>query len=102
MTALDRFQLRKTSEGYEVEWSGIATMRVGSQCSFRPLPGADAAVVDKIRRGPAAGVERYLLRRGMAFHASAVSIAGRSLLLAGESGVGKSTTAALLVQRGAR
>ena len=95
------FSLRKTDDGYDAVWPGLATLRVGRAPMFQAVPGADAAAVEKLRRGPAAGVECYLLRAGVGFHAAAVAYRDVGVVLAGESGAGKSTTAALMVARGA-
>jgi serine kinase of HPr protein (carbohydrate metabolism regulator) len=95
------FRIRATSSGYDVEWSGLAFMHVGETTTFRASEGADARAIEKLRRGPARGVERYLRGTGVGLHASAVALQGRGVLFLGGSGAGKSTLCAHLVARGA-
>jgi hypothetical protein len=71
----------------------------GTEIMVDLLPGVDAGVLRTMLEGP---LMAYLLRqRGyLPLHASAVAIAGQGVLFLGESGAGKSTTAAAFSVRG--
>jgi hypothetical protein len=68
-------------------------IKCGREIVVDPLPDADPGVVQVLLQGR---VMAYLLRqRGcLPLHASAIAIEGQGVLFAGESGAGKSTTAA--------
>jgi hypothetical protein len=74
-------------------------IRFGHEIVVDLLPHADAGVVQTLLAGRFMG---YLLRqRGfLPLHASAVAIDGKAVLFLGESGAGKSTTAAAFHSRG--
>jgi hypothetical protein len=74
-------------------------IKSGREIIVDPLPEADPSVLRVMLQGR---LMAYLLRqRGwLPVHASAVAIGGQAVLFAGESGAGKSTTAAALYARG--
>lgn len=78
---------------------GAFHIRHGREIIADLLPEADTGAVRALLAGRLMG---YLLRqRGyLALHASAISIAGTAVLFLGESGAGKSTTAAAFYSRG--
>jgi len=79
---------------------GSVAIREGREIIVDPLPEVDERVVRLAVLGSALGV--LLHQRGMlALHASAVEIGETGILFVGESGQGKSTTAAALVAEGA-
>lgn len=85
-----------------VDWPGEATLTErGGIWRFDPAPGTSPERAEKLARGPARAVQRYL-RGEMSLHASAVVIEGRALVFLGPSGAGKSTAAAILCQRSGR
>ena len=94
-------------EGDEViaEWPGTGCLRAsrdGRSASFEAEAGASPRDLDKLRRGPVRLLVHHL-RGGLALHGAAVAFGGRSVVLIGASGQGKSTLAAALCeQRGAR
>jgi HPr Serine kinase C-terminal domain len=76
-------------------------VEAGQRITIDPAPGADPAAVMRLARmSPAAALawQRGLL----AFHGAAVSCDGAVVLLAGESAIGKSSLAAMLLGRGWR
>jgi hypothetical protein len=79
--------------------AGAFHIRKGREIIVDLLPDADAGSVRTLLSGRFLG---YLLRqRGcLALHASAVAIGGTAVLFLGESGAGKSTTAAAFHSRG--
>jgi len=78
---------------------GAFHIRDGREIIADLLPNADTGMVRTLLAGRLMG---YLLRqRGyLALHASAVEIDGKAALFLGESGAGKSTTAAAFYSRG--
>jgi hypothetical protein len=74
-------------------------IRGGREILVDPLPGADPFLLRTMLQGR---LMAYLLRqRGcLPLHASAVAIDGQAILFLGESGAGKSTTAAAFYSRG--
>jgi hypothetical protein len=74
-------------------------IKCGREIVVDPLPDTDPGVLRVLLEGR---VMAYLLRqRGcLPLHASGVAIAGRGVLFLGESGAGKSTTAAAFYARG--
>lgn len=83
------------------EWKTVACIRVrsGSEIVIDPCTGADPEFLRAIVMGPALNL--ILLQRGLfPLHASAVTVAGKAVAIAADSGVGKSTLAAALVSRG--
>jgi hypothetical protein len=85
------------------EWVGIGRLRArrdGSSPRFDPMPGADEAQVEKVRKGAVRLFLRHLEGK-IGLHAAAVARDGRAVALVGASGDGKSTLAAALCARGA-
>jgi hypothetical protein len=86
-----------------VTFEGVGTLRAsidGLQSSWSTEDSADPAIVRKVQNGC---VRAFLARLGgqVAFHAGAVAVAGRALLILGDSGAGKSTTTASMCAVGA-
>ncbi len=92
--------------------SGSHLLRVDGVCDFtitahrdrigcRLYPGVDAEWLQILLRGTVAALLLDLLGRPT-LHASAVEMDGRAVVLAGGSGAGKTTTAAILCAAGAR
>ena len=98
-------KLRLGREGVRIvaEWEGIGTLRAtpwGSDVEVDACAGLVPAYERKWRNGPVKAMLRHL-GGSPTLHASAVSIEGRGLILLGDSGAGKSTSAADLCLRGA-
>jgi hypothetical protein len=78
---------------------GALVVREGMEILVDPDPGADEAALRPLLLGPAMAV--LLHQRGrLILHASAVRMPGGAVAFAGDSGGGKSTTAAALHARG--
>ncbi len=80
------------------EWprrARLSVRRDGGDVVFEPHPEADAAEVEKLRRG-AVGLLLAHLRGAIPLHASAVALEGRAIVFVGAAGLGKSTLAATL------
>jgi len=79
--------------------TALFAVREGRFIAVSPVPGAD---MDKVRLyllGTCMGA--VLMQRGvLPLHGSAVAIAGKAYAIVGESGMGKSTLAAALMDRG--
>jgi hypothetical protein len=78
------------------EWIGIGRLvvgRDGSDPRFSAVDGAEAAGVEKIRRGIVALLLRHL-RGELGIHGAAFTVDGRVAVVVGASGRGKSTLAA--------
>jgi len=89
-----------TDEAY-LFWQDVGAflVRNGSEIIVDPLPGVDEQVTRLFLLGSALGV--LLHQRGLlALHASAVALRSRAVVFVGDSGWGKSTTAAALHARG--
>jgi len=81
-----------------VEWRGIGRlMASGTETKFWPAQEADPVGLQKFRATSLIACERYLLGR-LSLHGSAVSMPHGALVLVGEAGAGKSTTAMALVE----
>lgn len=65
------------------------------------LPAAVPSVLQLLLIGPVTGI-LLQLRGLLVLHAAAVEVEGRAVVIAGNSGMGKSTTAAALVRTGGR
>ncbi len=86
-----------------IEWPGFVRLRATremQQAVVEPLAAVDERVLAKVTEGFARALPRDL-RGDVVFHAAAVALGDRGLLILGESGAGKSTTAALLCAAGA-
>jgi serine kinase of HPr protein (carbohydrate metabolism regulator) len=82
-----------------VEWQGIGRLVAsGAETKFWPAQDADPVRLQKFRATSLIACERYLLGR-LSLHGSAVSMANGAVVLVGETGAGKSTTAMALVER---
>lgn len=78
------------------EWPGQANLTVhrdGTDARFVPVADADAAEVEKLRRGAVRLLLTHLAG-GIPLHASAVAIDGQAVVFVGGAGHGKSTLAA--------
>jgi hypothetical protein len=79
--------------------AGTILIRYGTEMIVEPLPHVDERVLRLYLLGPALGV--LLQQRGLlVLHASAVAIGESAVAFMGESGWGKSTTAAALHRHG--
>ena len=89
------FRIGRDGERLVAEWIGLGTFsatRDGKAPRFDIHPGVDAALVEKLERGPIRALVRHL-RGELSFHASAVAIRDGAIALVGDSGAGKSTLA---------
>lgn len=90
--------------GHNMLWfevPGMARFLVmnGQHVRFEPFPGADIQGINLYLLGTCMGV--LLHQRGLlVLHASAIQVGGGCVLVAGHSGIGKSTLAAAVQQRG--
>lgn len=90
-----------TPDASRIVWTdvGAFTVRGGRDILVEPLDGADDRQVRMGVLGPA--MAALLQQRGvLALHASVVDVGGLGVAFIGESGAGKSTTAAALESRG--
>ena len=95
----------------EVDGEGRIRLRINSVCDYLVERGNRITFDPKVRLG-APDIRLFLLGTGLGFlchqrgvlplHAAAVEVDGRTVLLAGPSGVGKSTLAAAFLRRGHR
>ncbi len=93
----------RTDESAEVEWPGLARVHVrgGRRMWVEACGDASRRAVAELIAGPALGIA--LAQRSLVvLHASAVAVDGRAVAVAGQSGAGKSTIAAMLVAAGGR
>jgi hypothetical protein len=87
--------------GVGLAWPGVGAFAVrgGAEVLVDAAPGADGGALETCLLGPV--LATLLHQRGhLVLHASAVAIGGAAVGFAGESGAGKSTTAAALHARG--
>jgi hypothetical protein len=92
---------RADAQGYVLCVRGVAAYRVtrGDLIEVDPVSGAELRDLTLFLLGSAFGA--LLQQRGvLAFHASAVDVAGRAMAFAGPAQTGKSTLAAFLTLRG--
>ena len=91
------FRVGRSGDDLVADWPGLARLTCGPDGStprLRPCPGASPMALRKMR-----GAVKALLcdlRGGLGIHASAVAIKSHAILLLGDAGAGKSTTAAQL------
>jgi len=82
------------------EWPGIGravASRADSTVTFHPEPGVSIETVRKFRVTTLMACERYL-NGALSLHGSAVCLPSGAVVLVGDSGAGKSTTAMALVE----
>lgn len=94
---------RATAEEIYLFWQGAGAFRIrtGNEIVADPAPGLDPDSLRLTLLGPAIGA--LLHQRGfLVLHASAVVVEGGIVAFLGESGAGKSTTAAALHAQGYR
>lgn len=89
----ERVSPKRTS--LELDGLGVLSVSDGRLISINPLPGAHPAALRLAVLGTAMGL--LLRQRGyLVLHASAVFVGGRGVAFVGDTGQGKSTTAAAL------
>jgi hypothetical protein len=98
----DAVRVARDGDATLIEWPGFLRMRASasSPTVIEPLTEIAPAVIRKLEEGLGRALPHYL-RGAVVFHAAAISFQGKGLLVIGESGAGKSTTAAMLCARGA-
>src|SRR5207237_1442435 len=82
-------------------WQGVGAFQIthGREITVEPAPGVEARALRLFLLGPALAL--LLSQRGLlVLHASAVAVEGRAIAFLGESGQGKSTTAAAFLAHG--
>ena len=92
------FRLGRCDDGLVAEFVGIGTLsarRDGHQSTFTPAHGADPIAVNKLQQSLLPALLRHLTKK-LTLHGSAVAWRGLAISCIGESGTGKSTTAAAL------
>ena len=84
-----------------IEWEGTGrlTASPGADPIFAPAVGVDETQLEEISRDEPARASCRYLRGNLSLHGSAVGLSGGAIALIGESGAGKSTTAAALVEQ---
>jgi hypothetical protein len=80
--------------------AGRFLVRGGAEVIVQPIPGIVLEELETFLVGAVAGIILHQ-RRVLPLHASCVAIGGRAIVLAGPSGLGKSTLAAALAGNGA-
>lgn len=98
------FRVGRVGEELVAEWPGRLLLRCdprGERPLFERQQGADAEAAERLERGLGRALVEQL--RGVpSLHASVVAKAGRAIACVGQSGAGKSTSAALLCRMGYR
>lgn len=89
------FFARREGEVVVAEWSQLGSFRSDRTPPFQAVPGLPAERVRKMEEGPVRALQRYLGGSG-SLHASAVVLENAAIAFLGQSGAGKSTTAAML------
>jgi hypothetical protein len=95
------YWLADRGDDWLLRFDGFADFEIREgEIVARPNPGTDQAMLPLMLVG---GVLAHVLMAGglMVLHASAVEIEGRAIAIVGQTGMGKSTTAALLCASGA-
>jgi hypothetical protein len=89
-------------DGFRFGWDGevVVDMVGGNQISYYPGPGWGGALPPSFYSTVAALTMAW--RGAIPFHACAVELEGKAILICGATGQGKSTLAAALVSHGAR
>ncbi|OAN77432.1 hypothetical protein A8B78_14070 [Jannaschia sp. EhC01] len=95
--------LRAAPGFLSLDIDGVVRMAAiaGQRLLYCPYDGADAASVQVFLMGSGLGAV-LMQRKLLVMHGNAVEVAGACVMCVGPSGVGKSTTAAGLMQRGHR
>ena len=100
-SAANNLHITRRGDDVIVEWSGVGTLVHGpnSESVFVPHPDADPSYLEKFRSTGLVACLRYLQGK-TCLHGSAVALpsVGGAIVLIGESGAGKSTTAMSLVE----
>jgi hypothetical protein len=89
---VSRFEIVDGVATYFNKNIGCITVRGGSEIVVAPVANVDEQLLRLIILGPAFAMALHQ-RGGLVLHASAVSLQGKAILLVGEKGRGKSTTA---------
>src|SRR5207245_2121597 len=92
---LRKVYARASAGSAALYWQEVGAFQItaGREIIVEPASGVEARVLRLFLLGPALAL--LLVQRGLlVLHASAVEVAGRAIAFLGESGQGKSTTAA--------
>ena len=97
----DEFHIIAHGDHAWIDITGVGVFEIdrGRRVTVKAAPDAEPGVLEVYLSGT---VDALLLaqRRSFALHANAVAIGDRGVLIAGDSGSGKSTTAIRMLQRG--
>ncbi|MCD7033161.1 aldolase [Metabacillus sp. GX 13764] len=94
-----KFFMEKDHVMFKAANTAIFSIKDGSRIIVSPFPGADFAKIRLYILGSCMGA--LLMQKGMLpLHGSAIEIDGRAYAIVGESGAGKSTTAAAFLKEG--
>lgn len=97
----DGIRIGRRGQRVVVDWPGIGRLsssNSGNDAEFTAVACAKSAILEKFRATSLLACRRYLAGR-LSLHASAVGFPYGSVVLVGDSGAGKSTTAMALVER---
>lgn len=79
--------------------AAIFCVREGKEITISPLPGANEKLIRLYLLGTCMGA-LLMQRKILPLHGSAIAIDGKAYAFVGDSGAGKSTTAAIFLERG--
>jgi hypothetical protein len=94
-------RLGRRGDQVVVDWRGIGRLfssALGDTLEFVPNSGVEPGFLEKFRATSLVACQRYLAG-GLSLHGSAVQLSSHVIVLVGDSGAGKSTTAMALVER---
>lgn len=97
------FSINKLPDGLVIDWFGVASYRITGGQDIVITPEFDADSVSQLTTQPLYGIAIAAIlhqRHHTILHGSTVEINGKSLVLLGQKGQGKSTLTAALLSRG--